>query len=59
MTYEAEAQYEVKNSKMLNDLFKELVKPKMIKIEGKPKPKVDTGLDNYILNNEIAKMRKI
>ena len=33
--------------------------PKMIKIEGKPRSKIDTGLDSYIHNRKMAKERKI
>ena len=46
-----------KNSKQLNDIFAQCIVPKMNRINGKPYPRVDTGLDSYLLNYHIAEAR--
>ena len=46
-----------KNSKQLHDIFAQCILPKMHRVYGKPRPKVDTGLDSYLLNYHIAEAR--
>ena len=46
-----------KNSKQLNEIFAQCIVPKMHRIYGKPKSRVDTGLDSYLLNYHIAEAR--
>ena len=46
-----------KNSNMLKELFQECVIPRMHHIQGKPKSRVDTGLDSLLHNFKIAERR--
>ena len=48
-----------KTSKELNEIFMQLVMPKMDRIFGKPQPKIDTGLDSHHHNFHIAEERRI
>ena len=46
-----------KTSKQLNEVFAQCFVPKMHRIYGKPKSRIDTGLDSYLLNYHIAGAR--